>query len=254
MPLLRAPLAAPALSRLSVEGTDDVDERLPLEAQARLLRSALRIARADAAAAEASAAAARTQLTELSRAAGSAGEERTRLQRALSAAEAAVGKAKRAAASAETREAEARAESEATRREAREAASAGVGRRGGGGGGEGGGGEGVRLARALEDAEKLRASLAAERGLSAEVSAAHRRELEGLQGALRRAEKQRGGAFPFFFFLLASSHSRCHGFLFFPPSLSLSRPCTHARTTTHHILLHCQMQSCFQPFGSKPSS
>ena len=191
------PLAAPALSRLHVESTDDVDERLPLEAQVRLLRSALRISRADCADASASAASARAQLLELSRAAASAAEERSRLQRALGAAEGALGKARKTASAAEVREAEARSEAEAARREARELAAGSGSGSGSGGAHKRGGSEdssGVRLARAVEECEKLRGSLASERALAGEVAGAHRREVEALQQALRRAEKQRGGA------------------------------------------------------------
>jgi hypothetical protein len=188
-----ASAAAPALSRLNVESTDDVDERLPLEAQVRLLRSALRISRADCADASASAASARAQLLELSRASASAAEERSRLQRALGAAEGALGKARKTASAAEVREAEARSEAEAARREARElAAGSGSGSAHKRGGSEDS--SGVRLARAVEECEKLRGSLASERALAGEVAGAHRREVEALQQALRRAEKQRGGA------------------------------------------------------------
>jgi hypothetical protein len=177
-----------------VESTDDVDERLPLEAQVRLLRSALRIARADCTDASASAASARVQLQELTRVSATAAEERSRLQRALAAAEGSLGKARRAAAGAEVREAEARAEVEALRREVREAAAAAAAAAGGRGGGSGGSGtDGVRLARAQEEVEKLRASLASERAVAGEVAGGHRREMEAVQASLRRAEKQRGG-------------------------------------------------------------
>ena len=178
--------SAPANSRLSLEGTDDVDERLPVEVQNRLLRAALRIARADAAESSISASNAHSQLLELNKAASAAATERVQLQRAVKAAEEALAKARKAVNSAEVREAEARAEAEVARREAREAPGRERLARGGDG-------DAVRLARALEDVEKLRASLAQERSLASEVSGAHRRELETFQTGLRRAEKQRVG-------------------------------------------------------------
>lgn len=169
-----------------MEGTDDIDERLPLEVQVRLLRAALRIARADCSEATTSASTAHTQLLDLNRAASTAASERVLMQRAVKAAEDALAKAKKAASSAEVREAEARAEVESVRREAKEAA----GRERPSRGGEG---EAVRLARALEDNEKLRASLAQERALGSEVAGAHKREVENLQAVARKAEKQRAG-------------------------------------------------------------
>ena len=111
-----------------------------------------------------------------------------------------------------------------------------------GGGGGGASADGVRLARALEDAERLRGSLAAERALAGEVAGAHRRELDALQQALRRAEKQRGGAWrPRAQALSCASCAAPYVFSrpFLLPPLTPFRPFT--------------PQSSSRPFASRPS-
>ena len=190
----------PAAARSAPDATDDIDERLDVATQARLLRAALKLARGDAAAARVAASTAGQALAELTAAAASAADERTRLQRALSAAESAAGKARAAAVRSETREAEARAAVEAVRKDAAAAIASATAGGGGVGGGRGSmaggnGGADVRLARALEEVERARTALSAERTAGAEAASAHRRELEALTASVRRADKQRAGAF-----------------------------------------------------------
>jgi hypothetical protein len=186
-PAAPAPVA-PASSRTRVDATDDIDERLPAETQVRLLRGALKLARGEASSAAAAAATAAAALQDLSRAAAAAAEERARLIRAAAASEGALARAKTAASRAEAREADARAAIEDLRRSALTASAAANNNHK-----SENVGDAAKLARALDENEKLRASLASERAAAAEASALHKRESEAALVSTRKLEKQRTG-------------------------------------------------------------
>jgi hypothetical protein len=118
-------------------------------------------------------------------AAASTAEERLRLQRAVTAAETALGKAKRTAAASEGREAELKAQLAALQRDV--AASARAARSVE----TSSSALDVRLARALEENERLKAEVAGHKAAAAETERSHRAALGGLQQQVKRLERVR---------------------------------------------------------------
>ena len=122
-------------------------------------------------------------LTEAQEAAAAVGDERNKLQRAVAAAEGALSKAKKAAAGAEERENSARVQLAAMQRDVATTARAAKGAETSSSTLE------MRLARALEENERMKGELSAQRAAAADAERAHRAAISAAQLQVKRAER-----------------------------------------------------------------
>jgi predicted nucleic acid-binding Zn-ribbon protein len=184
--VLSAAVGAGADTASSVVAAGDViDPHLPRDVQLNLLRSQVRVTQRELQDANRLVGELQKELSNARQQAGNVTDERTKLQRAVAAAESALTKAKRAATASEGREAELRAQLAALQKDiaasskaakSHESASSSLD---------------VRLSRALEENERLKAELSNQRATFAEQEKNYKGTVATLQANVKRLERQK---------------------------------------------------------------